>query len=331
MPNRFSPETVTKRSTITVQMADNARAAIDEKWRALGGAPGAPVVPNDGLVKIGPLSYYRDFADGRIYSGDDTFWVHGLIFARYMELGGPGSWLGYPRSDEFDFDGGKVSVFERGSIYWWPDIGTRELNDVIVHYTGLHAFGETDVDHGSDDDEPYATLGVASPDDSARTFRTQIYQDVDGGEGRFDVIELYRGKPRGLTISTLLNEHSGGDTGLSRRAMDEAINRAGPALAAAATMIPVVGPVLGPLASAAFEHWKDDLINALNSFVEHSLGFADRPLGADVLTLTPREMVLLATRPEGHAQFNEIPWRFETHLMSRFGASYKVYFNIFGV
>jgi hypothetical protein len=258
--------------------------------------------------------------------------VIGEIARRYNELGGEKSWLGLPTTDELDFfGGGRVSFFQNGAIYWWPDTGPRDLNDVAVHYTGVHCFGETDVDQGSDSDEPYATIGVAGPDGTKATFRSQIYEDVDGGEGRFEVIEIYRGKPRGLVINTILQEHSGGDTEVSRAVMREAVDKGGAALAATAVFIPVVGPVLGSLASAAHQHFKKDITDVMNSFIENTLGFADRPLGADVKDLTPKEMIVLATRPEGHAQFNVIPWRFETPLLTRFGASYKVFFNIFPV
>jgi hypothetical protein len=88
----------------------------------------------------------------------------------------------------------KVSVFQNGSIHWWPDTGTREINDVVVHYAGLHCFGETGVEHGGDHDEPYAILGASSPDGNSQVFRSRIYDDLDGGEGRFDVIEIYPGR-----------------------------------------------------------------------------------------------------------------------------------------
>ena len=254
-----------------------------------------------------------------------------MIGERYTQLGGPNSWLGRPISEELDFpQDGRVRTFQHGAIYWWPDTGPRELNNVVVHYTGVHCFGETIFDLASSDDEPYATIGVAGPDATAGTFRSQIYEDVDPGEGRFEVIELYRGKPRGLLINTILQERSGGDTEASRAAMQEAVEKGGAALAAAATAIPVVGPVLGPVASLVHQAIKQDLIDALNSFLENTLGFADRPLGTDLIELTPKQMVVLATRPEGHAQFGAIRWRFETGLLTRFGASYKVYFNIFG-
>lgn len=44
--------------------------------------------------------------------------VHGSISARYLALGGPGSWLGYPTGEEADIPGGRRANFESGFILW---------------------------------------------------------------------------------------------------------------------------------------------------------------------------------------------------------------------
>lgn len=44
--------------------------------------------------------------------------VHGSIATRYLSLGGPGSWLGYPIGEEVDIPGGRRAEFENGSIMW---------------------------------------------------------------------------------------------------------------------------------------------------------------------------------------------------------------------
>jgi hypothetical protein len=253
-----------------------------------------------------------------------------VIRDRWQALGWERSWLGYPVSDELPFsEGGRISVFQHGTIYWWADTGTREINDVVVQYTGLYCFSETDVDGGSDADEPYANISVNGPGFETM-MRTQIYEEVDSGDERPDIVEIYRGKPRGAVISALLTEYSGGDTELSRQKLREAYERGGPYVADAISMIPVVGPVLGPISMVAMEIAENEILDALNAFVESTLGYANRPLGADVIGLTAKDMVLLATRPEAHAFQYGIPWRFETKLLQRFGASYKLYFNIFG-
>lgn len=317
--------------------AFEVHGAIRNKWASLGWENGFLGYPTtDELTTPDGAGRYNHFERGSIYWTNDTGaqLVVGAIRDKWASLGWERSWLGYPISDETEFteaDDGRISVFQNGAIYWWPDTGPLALNDVVVHYTGVHCFAETDVDGGSDSDEPYATIGITAPDGTKGTFRSRIYEDedVDAGEGVFDVIEIYRGKPRGLVISTILQEHSGGNTEISRAAMNQAVDKGGAALAAAATHVPHVGPVLGPLTSLAFQSFKKDIVDALNSFVEGTLGFADRPLGSDVKELSVKDMVVLATRAEGHAQFNAIPWRFETSLLERWGASYKVYFNIF--
>jgi len=231
-----------------------------------------------------------------------------------------------------DQDDGRVSSFQNGEIYWWPDVGARALNDVVVQYTGLECFAETDVDGFSGGDEPYATFGILGPDNVKSVVQTRVYNDVNARSGLADIIELYRGKPRGLVISSILQEHSGDDDQLevSRGATQEAVDKAGPLIEKAASAVPYVGPVLGPLSGLAWDIFKKDIVDALNSFVEHTLGFADRPLGADMVTLTPQQMVLLARRPQGDdlTDVGQVPWRFATQLLERFGASYRLYFSI---
>ncbi|MEJ7595482.1 MAG: hypothetical protein WKF77_28535 [Planctomycetaceae bacterium] len=153
------------------------------------------------------------FQGGMIYSTPATgaHEIHGDILGKWESLGFERSFLGYPKTDEIDFpEGGRVSAFERGTIYWWPDTGAIELNDVVVHYTGLVCFSETDSDQLSDSDEPYVVLGVVAPTGSSAT-RSKIYEDVDGGESRPDLLEVYRGKPGGLAFSVLLMEHDEDD------------------------------------------------------------------------------------------------------------------------
>jgi len=311
--------------------------AIRDRYVQFGGPEGWLGFPlTDETATPDGRGRYNHFEHGSIYWSPATgaFEVHGAIRDKWAELGYERGWLGYPRSDEVGFDDGRVSLFEHGAIYWWGDTGARALNEVIVQYTGLHCFGETDVDSGSDSDEPYATLGVAVPGGQKQVFQTKIYGEgpdedgVDSNEGYFDVIELYRGTPRGLILNSLLQEHSGGDTKASREVIAEAVEKGGQALATAATLIPVVGPVLGPAATVAMKLFKQDIVNALNGFVEGTLGYADRPLGSDVQVFTAKQLIVMATRPEGHMQFGPIPWRFDTPQMNRFGATYKLYFNV---
>ena len=44
--------------------------------------------------------------------------VHGCISALYQGLGGTGSWLGFPISNEYSVSGGRRSDFENGYVFW---------------------------------------------------------------------------------------------------------------------------------------------------------------------------------------------------------------------
>jgi hypothetical protein len=312
------------------------RGAIRERYKSFGGPDGFLGLPltNESSVTDGQ-GKFNHFERGSIFWHPSTGAreIHGEIRNHWESLGWERSWLGYPISDQeglADEDGGRVSSFQNGDIYWWPDDGACALNEVVIHYTGMHCFGETDKDGPfgfSTDDEPVATFGVVGPDNVRATLQTRIYDDVDDGEDVFDVIELYRGKPRGLAISVLLQEHTGDDdqVALARETTQGAVDKAGPWIEKAATSVPSIGPVLGPLANVAWSFFKKDIVDTLSDFI----GLAARPLGSDLITLTPRQLVRLATGPELPKDSSNVPRKFETQSLERQGATYNVYFNIF--
>src|SRR5262249_23448570 len=152
---------------------------------------------------------FTEFQGGTIFwsPGSGAHEVHGAIRDRWTALGRERSFLGYPISDEQEVsDGGRANAFEQGTIYWWQDVGPIELRGVVVSYSGLRCFGETDNDGFSDSDEPYVILGTIAPpvvapapavsaNSPTQTARTQIYENVDAGAVRADNVEIYRGQP----------------------------------------------------------------------------------------------------------------------------------------
>src|SRR5258708_5001674 len=89
---------------------------------------GVPGKPLSWVERVHNSSRVR-FENGAIYAtpSGDLAWVHGAIGARYDQLGGASSWLGLPLRDEEPMsEEGRASVFERGTIYWWPDVGAIE-------------------------------------------------------------------------------------------------------------------------------------------------------------------------------------------------------------
>lgn len=83
----------------------------------------------------------QDFRNGRIYWKKDAekAWASwGRIGARYSEMGGAGSWLGYPTGEEQTGlkDGGILQRFENGIIYWTPQTGAVAVKNDIVDAWG---------------------------------------------------------------------------------------------------------------------------------------------------------------------------------------------------
>lgn len=104
--------------------------AIEAKQRDMASA---------GLALGQPQSAERTSSDGvgrfRVFQNATVYWsprtgaheVHGAIRDQYVNMGGETGRLGYPVTDEMPAqDGvGRVSNFERGSIYWSPETGAR--------------------------------------------------------------------------------------------------------------------------------------------------------------------------------------------------------------
>nr|P0C1D7.1 RecName: Full=Protein PS1; Flags: Precursor [Corynebacterium melassecola]CAA46877.1 ps1 [Corynebacterium glutamicum] len=112
----------------------------------------------------------QDFANGRAYWSANTgaFGLVGRINARYSELGGPDSWLGYPTSSELKTpDGrGRFVTFEHGSIYWTATTGPWEIPGDM-----LAAWGTQDYEKGS--------LGY--PTGAAVEYNGGLRQQFEGG------------------------------------------------------------------------------------------------------------------------------------------------------
>jgi hypothetical protein len=304
-----------------------AERKIQQKWSALGGHPGGEKTPGDaGLIQVTLDRHYREYVNGgALYfdnSDPEPVYVWGAIHDRYHQLGGPHSWLGWPTSGDLDFDeGGRISKFERGAIYWWFDAGAIELGNVAVRYRGIRCFGETDELSASD--EPYVHLSAIPPRTGQQFHtRSQIYTDVDSGDARPDNIELYRGLPFGLAIGIVLMEYDLDNPDQYKGPIKAAVDGASVAVAGALTAIPGVGVVLGPLAGAGLAAANGDIVDALNSVV----GGAPDHIGTVALNVTPKQMVTM-TRAPRHG-YNGLEYHLESPLISGDGASYKAVFDL---
>jgi hypothetical protein len=300
--------------------------AIREKWVSLGGWDwGVPCTDEtatpDGIGRFnhfngGAASIYWTPATGACA-------IYGAIRERWEALGWEAGYLGYPTSDEENFpEGGRANSFQNGGIYWWTDTGAIDLRDVVVHYTGLHCFGETDWDQGSIEDEPYFIVAVTTPQIS-QTIRTKIYDGVNDGNTEPDLLEIYRGAPYGINIAEVLMERDFGDPDRYRGEVQQAVDKAHAAGTLALGAIPVVGVAIAAVVGPVLGKWMPAVGEAINDLFD----WGDDRIGGANMTLTAKEMVLLATRTQ-NADFNGIGYKVETPLISGSGASYKAYFGL---
>lgn len=303
-----------------------AETTINEKWNQLGGLPGVSVTASGppGLV-VSPGGHFRPYVNGAIYRGRSgvAFYVNEIANRRYTALGGPGSFLGWPTSDDVpdpEVAGSGLTNFENGTIYWWPDIGAFEMHEVVLRYVGFHCFGETDEISASD--EPYITFGVVPIlTDKIATVPTKIYEDVNAGQSRGDQIELYRGLPFGLALSVTLAEHDEGDPNKFREHVKGGVEKTGEKIDEAITKAPAVGSVLGPIVGIALAIAGPTLTDLVNGL----LGTGDDHIGTTHMVLTVKDMLQLAN--SDRRDFEGIMAHLESPLISGDGASYKIYFD----
>ncbi|MGG0848824.1 LGFP repeat-containing protein [Peribacillus simplex] len=304
---------------------EKARKTIEYKWKKLYGAPGKSISSSAFAVgaveKVGD-GYRIRYENGAIYTQNSgsAYWVHGLIGQKYDALGGVQSWLGFPISDEIPLqDGGRVSRFEKGEIYWWDGMDPIDLNEVTLTYTGTHCFGTTD---GPGTDEVYAIISVIPPSGNTSTAMTKLYNDVDDGESLPDYIELYRGKPYGLNLNFVLFERDQGDPNVYKKTVESSVQ------AAAGLITTAIGVVASPAAAAVAGPILVSLAPTVSKEINNLLGTADDFLGESTLPLSMKDMVQLATRPDELVHNNQIRKKLETHLLTGDGSSYKGYFNL---
>ncbi len=113
--------------------------AIGQHYHDLGGPGsylGTPTAPETAVAG----GRMQTFHGGTIYWSLATgaHAVHGLILGRYQALGGPGSFAGFPTSDETAVVGGRTSTFTGAAIYWSPGTGAHEVHGLILaHYQAL--------------------------------------------------------------------------------------------------------------------------------------------------------------------------------------------------
>jgi len=296
---------------------------VANRATVLGGTGSAERIgPPWSIVGTGVFNAYDN---GRRYYrfGKQPFFVGGSIGEKYAQLNGPNSWLGWPTSEEQPFpQDGRVSTFENGAIYWWPDTGALALGNVSVRYKGLYCFGETN--EWSAADEPYVIFGVVPvPPGQPTEAMTQIYTDVDARNSRPDDLELYRGLPLGMAVGGSLLEHDHGDPNRYLEQVKAGVAKAGEGVAAACGAI--FGPEAAPICKGIWGEVGPEIVE----FVNDTLGTDDDLIEKWVWYVTAKDMVTRAR--DRQLEFRGIEYHLESKLLSDGEASYKVYLGIYAV
>lgn len=112
--------------------ADTAAWAIPgdmfEAWGANGYENGDLKYPVGPAEQVGQ-GYTQNFQDGVLTRNPDNSHhiVHGAIGAKYKDMGGATSALGYPTGEEQPVNGGFFQAFEHGNLYWSADSGAHYI------------------------------------------------------------------------------------------------------------------------------------------------------------------------------------------------------------
>lgn len=111
----------------------DAVGAIQQHWAELGGANSFLGQPTTGEYDV-PGGRAQNYQGGIIYWSPSTGAreVHGALLARYLAVGGPGSFLGLPTSDEYAVPNGRASNFVGGVAYWSPASDAHEVHGAIL-------------------------------------------------------------------------------------------------------------------------------------------------------------------------------------------------------
>jgi GH25 family lysozyme M1 (1,4-beta-N-acetylmuramidase) len=104
---------------------------IAQKYLAYGGSNGSLRRPLADITwATAPDGLQAVFEGGWIYwhPALGAFVVRGEILKKYLALGGSGSWLGLPISDEYDVPGGRESAFQNGKLRW--SAATNQITEI---------------------------------------------------------------------------------------------------------------------------------------------------------------------------------------------------------
>ncbi|MCU7731276.1 hypothetical protein ODJ79_46845, partial [Actinoplanes sp. KI2] len=101
------------------------QGAIRSKYLSMGAEASFLGYPRSDETKL-TGGYGSQFQHGNIYwtASTGAHEVHGAILGKYLSVGGMGSRLGAPTTDEYSIPTGRRSNFVHGAIVWTAATGT---------------------------------------------------------------------------------------------------------------------------------------------------------------------------------------------------------------
>jgi hypothetical protein len=129
--------------------------------------------------------------------------------------------------------------------------------------------------------------------------------------------------PFGASRCSVIMENDFGDPDKYKEKVIEIVKQVHEIGTEALAYIPYVGPALAKYAAPYLGSLMPDLGGAINDLMD----FGDDRIGSGNVTISARQMVLLAART-GNSNWKGIGFKIESPLISGSGAAYKAYYGI---
>lgn len=298
---------------------------IYRKWISLGGEGGFLGYPTtDELPTPGANGRYNDFRSGSIYwsAATGAHAVYGDIRARYLSLGGPASFLGFPTTDETDIPGatGRMQKFERGVISWYGSADSIVVSGGAKYNFSVDAI-TCNVTRSRSTDTIYIALSVAIAGRDPVQLTKNLGDHAEGTINPGAVLSNIAVADEEVAVFTYLIVNNGHQSeGEVRKAIEGAANKlattganaaakaietsaataAGAAIGALiGSPVPVLGTIVGAGLGALTGALLGELIDVINPNCDGSLAAA-----AQTVTGVELREKTAAGQPFGHRDSN---------------------------
>jgi hypothetical protein len=240
--------------------------------------------------------------------------------------------LGFPIGD-VNFSGDVPFREFAGGIIECPDNGPQCEGQwqVSITYLGFHCHEESDWDQSSNSDEPYFVFGVVWGGGGNQTTKTQVYEDVDGGEDRFELMTIMsQSGPPPVGIIVLGAEHDWGTPAEAEAKLRDAIKDIEAKLEGAGKTFGAFAGGTAGADSHVMPQWARDIY--LGWFVEWGVagfGLGDDPIGKATKLIFDYDAALKQWKPiPVKGQFGGNDYNLTLDVKGEKEGNYTLYFKV---